>query len=409
MVRRIIELFVVMAVVINQIQFLLFFLVGIDYNPEEGTGLVAWLNVSFAGFCVGWVCWQELTKKACKHVIWPFFVILLVLLSFFMESVIIEEVTMTSYAGRQFLFWGVHAVPVIFLATHIYRYNRFDLVARNAEIIMLICTLALVLNIPNMISETTYQSIGGGGGHQDISYMAAFCFAINLTNIFSDNKIFRYKVFLTKLFGVVYYALLPIQAIICMLGGGRGGALMLVFSFLSILYVYSHRKFGRVLRWSILAIIAFVIVTAFTGSLSDTFGRSFDYLQGGSIDLTINQSDIERTHLRENSYIIIGESPIIGHGLWNGLIVAGNYMHNVFLDVLIAGGFLYLLIFLVIMKNVYMTTYRILQTSNSMCMLLPFIIYPSTFLLFSGFYLTNSLFWFCMILALLYRRQYRLK
>lgn len=407
--RRIIELLVVMTIVINQIQFLLFSIIGINYNPEEGTGLVAWLNVSFAGICVGWVCLQGLAKKAYKTVQWPFVVILLVIFSFIAESLVSEEVTMTSIAGRQFLFFGAHAVPATLLATHIYRHNRFDLIARNAEIIMLICTLALVLNVPAMMSENSFQKIGGGGGHQDISYTAAFCFAINLTNILSKNTMYRYRIFLSKVFRVIYFSLLPIQAIICILGGGRGGGLLLVLSFLCIIYIYSSHNFGKTLRFSALLIIAFVCIIGFTDIFSSGLGRTSDYLQGGTIDLTVNQSDIERTALREASYVIIGDSPIIGHGLWNGLIVAGYYMHNVFLDVLIAGGVIYLLFFLLIMKTVYKTTYRILRADNSMCMLLPFILYPSTILLFSGFYLTNSLFWFCTILALLYSKQYERK
>lgn len=407
MKRRLIELLVVMAVVINQIQFLLFSLAGIDYDPDKGSGLVAILNISFWGICLGWVCWQGLSKKASKFAVWPFFVVVFIILSFFFESLIIEDVTINSVAGRQFLFFGTNAVPAIFLAMHIYRYNRFDMVARNAEIIMLICTLALILNIPVMMSETSFQKIGGGGGHQDISYTAAFCFTINLTNILSRNRLFRYKIFLTKTFKIIYFSLLPIQAIICILGGGRGGALLLVFGFLSITYIYSRQHFGSVIRWSIPAILVFVIIVAYSEVFSEGFGRAFDYLQGGTVDLSINQSDLERTQLREQSYAIIGESPIIGYGLWNGLIVAGYYMHNVFLDILIAGGFVYLFLFILIMNKVYKTSYRILLTDNSKCMLLPYILYPSILLLFSGFYLSNSLFWFFTVLALLYRKQYR--
>lgn len=404
--KRIIELLVVMAIVITQIQFLLFSLVGIEYNPEEETGLVAILIVSFRGVCVGWVCWQELKKEAYKSVLWPFLIVGLIILSFFFESLIFEEVTMKSFAGRQFLFFGTAAVPAIILAAYIYRHNRFDMVARNAEIIMLICTLALVLNIPAMMSEVSFQKIGGSGGHQDLSYTAAFCFLINLTNVLSGNTKFRYKIFLSKTFRVIYLVLLPIQAVICILGGGRGGGVLLVFGFLSILYIYSKHNMGKVLRWGLFVIVAIMLVSSITGLFSTGFGRTFDYIQGGTVDLTVNQSDIERTQLREKSYNIISDSPIVGHGLWNGLVVAGYYMHNVFLDVLIAGGFVYLLFFIVIMKRVYKTTYNILQTDNSKCMLLPYILYPTTLLLFSGFYLTNSLFWFCTILALLYRKQY---
>ena len=406
MIKRITELLVVMSIVIGQIQFLLFSLVGIEYDPEEGTGLVAYLNLTFFGICVGWVCWQELNSKAKNYVMWPFFLIAFIIFSFFLESSVSTEVTMKSFAGRQFLFFGAGGVPAIFLATYIYKHDRFDIVARNAEIIMLLGTVALVLNIPTMMSETAFQTIGGGGGHQDISYTAAFFFTINLTNILSRNTDYRYNIFLSKIFRYIFFALLPVQALICILGGGRGGGVLLVLGFLCILYIYSHQNLGKALRWGVLVIVAFAIVTVYTGALSDGLGRTFDYLQGGSVNLTVNQSDIERAMLRQKAYDIIGDSLLIGHGLWNGLIVSGYYMHNVFLDVLISGGLLYLIVILFVMKRVYKTSYRILQTDNTKCMLLPFLLYPTTLLQFSGFYLTNSLFWFCTILALLYSKQY---
>lgn len=407
MIRKIMELLVVMAIVINQIQFLLFSLVGIDYDPEEGTGLVAILQVAFFAICVGWVCFQELRYKPVKKVLWPFFLIGIIIMSFFIESAFCERLTLSSFAGRQFIFFGTSAVPAIFLATYIYRHDKFDIIARNAEIIMLIGTLALILNIPTMMSETAFQTIGGGGGHQDISYMAAFFFAINLTNILSGNIEYRYKIFLTKVFRYVYFSLLPVQALICILGGGRGGGVLLVLSFLCILYIYSRQNFGKALRWGMLAIIAFVVVAAYTGALSDGFGRTFDYIQGGKLDLVSNQSDVVRTELRNNAYSLIDESPIIGHGLWNGLVVAGYYMHNVFLDVLISGGIFYLVMFLLAMKRVYTSVSHILSMDRSKCMLLPFALYSTVLLLFSGYYMKTSTFWFFSILALLYYKQYR--
>ena len=181
---------------------------------------------------------------------------------------------------------------------------------------------------------------------------------------------------------------------------------MLVISFFLIIYIYSHRNFGRAIRWGILSAIAFVIIAMSTGVFSEGFGRTFDYLQGGSLDFTANSSDIERSLLRERSFEIISGSPIFGYGLWNGLAVSGFYMHNVFLDVLISGGIIYLIIFTVVMRRVYISTSLILS-DKSMCMLLPFALYSTVLLLFSGFYLKTSTFWFFSIIALLYYKQYR--
>ena len=117
-------------------------------------------------------------------------------------------------------------------------------------------------------------------------------------------------------------------------------------------------------------------------------------------------SDVERTQLREQSYQIIGESPIIGYGLWHGLKVAGFYMHNIFLDILISGGVVYLFLFLYCMKKVINTIVRMIHDKR-FCTILPIALLPATMLLFSSFYMTTPLFWFSVIYALLNYKYFK--
>lgn len=400
MIKRLLEFMVVMSLVVSQIQFLLFSLLGIDYDPENGGGLVAILNVSFFAINVLWVGWHEFTRKAKHHVIWPFFVICLIIFLFFFESAIFPDLTLKSFAGKQLMFFGTMMVPAIFLATYVYRHDAFDIITRNMDIIMLICSLALILNIPTMMSASSFQTIGGAGGHQEISYSAAWCFGINFVNLLSNNTENRFKIFTSKIFRTIFFVLLPIQAIICLLGGGRGGGVLLVLSFIVIMYVYGRKHFYKTVWLLLIVVVIFVIISLKTGVFADGFGRTFDYLTGNGVDLESNMSDVERTQLRLHSYEIISNSLIIGYGLWKGLIVAGFYMHNIFLDILIAGGVVYLCLFLFYMKRVYKSISTMLK-DPSMCIMLPLALYPATMLMFSGFYLTTSLFGFCVTYAIL--------
>ena len=395
-----------MSLAVSSIQFLLFSLFGIDYDPEKGGGLVAILNVSSFCICVGWVWWHELRQKAKHHVFWPYLLVVFIIFSFLFESAIFPDLTLESFAGKQFTFFGVMSVPAVFLATYVYRHETYDMIARNMDIIMLISSLALILNIPTMLSVSAFQTIGGAGGHQDISYSAAWCLCINLTNILSDNKENRFRIFNTKLFRIVFLCLLPIQAMICILGGGRGGGVLMVAGFVIALYIYGRQHFWRTMAFAALAIIAFAVIAISSGQFTDGFGRTFDYLTGNGIDLEQNMSDVERTQLRERSYQIISESPIIGYGLWNGLKVAGFYMHNVFLDVLISGGVVYLLIFIFFIRRVVLSIGRMIKEKR-FCTLLPIALFPATMLLFSGFYMVSSLFWFSVVYALLNYKSYK--
>lgn len=406
MIKYIIEFLVVMSLAVSSIQFLLFSLFGIDYDPEKGGGLVAILNVSFFCICVGWVWWHELTQKAKHYIFWPYLLVVFIILSFLFESAIFPDLTLECFAGKQFTFFGVMSVPAIFLATYAYRHEAYDMIARNMDIIMLISSLALILNIPTMLSVSAFQTIGGAGGHQDISYSAAWCLCINLTNILSDNKENRFRIFNTKSFRIVFLCLLPIQAMICILGGGRGGGVLMIVGFVIALYVYGRQHFWRTISLAILAIAAFAVIAISSGQFSDGFGRTFDYLTGNGIDLEQNMSDVERTQLRERSYQIISENPIIGYGLWNGLKVAGFYMHNVFLDVLISGGVVYLMIFIFFIRRVALSIGRMIKEKRY-CTMLPIALFPATMLLFSGFYMVSSLFWFSVVYALLNYKSYK--
>lgn len=404
MIKYLLEFLVVMSLAISQIQFLLFSLLGIDYDPEESGGLVAILNISFFVINVSWVWWHEFTYRAKCHVTWPYFVIGIIIFLFFFESLFFPNLTLSSFAGKQFMFFGTMEVPAIILATYVYRHDAFDMISRNMDIIMLICSLALILNVPTMMSVYSFQTIGGAGGHQEISYSAAWCFGINFVNLLSKNKKDRFKIFTSKLFKSIFFALLPIQAIICLLGGGRGGGVLLVLSFMVTMYIYGRQQFSKTVWISLVVVAMFVIISLKTGVFADGFGRTFDYLTESGVDLDSNMSDVERTQLRIHSYEIISNSPIIGYGLWNGLLVAGYYMHNIFLDILIAGGVIYLILFLFYMKRV-INSILVMLKDPRMCIILPLALFPATMLLFSGFYLTTSLFGFSVTYALLKRKK----
>lgn len=398
------EFLVILAPIFNNIQFLVFTLLGIEYDPDEGIGggLVATLNVGFCLYCMAWVVYQEMTSSPVNRVKWPYFAVIVPILIFFLESTFFD-ISMSSFAGKQFLFYGVFTVPAVYLSTYIYRHHRFDIVVRHSDLIMLLCTLALTLNLPNMLLGL--QVIAGGGTHQDISYGAAFCFAITMTALFSGNNEQRFQLFKTRLMKYFYFALLPLQMVLCFLGGGRGGSAMIVFSFFVIMFLYSRTNLKRSILWGVAIFIVFAIVANSSGVFSSGFGRAFDYIQDGSVDLTVNRSDEERTQLRELSYQIIGESPIVGYGLWNGLKVAGYYMHNIFLDVTISGGCLYLFLFLLFLKKAYKSAYYIVRYDNNRGLLMAWMLYPTTKLLFSGFYLTSGVFWFCITYSILCANQ----
>ena len=401
------EFLALLAVVVNSIQFLLFSLIGIEYDPEAGTGLVAIVNVGCCLYTIAWVIINEMSgKKPVYHVSWPYFLPFIIVLLFIIEIVLLnDKLTLSSFAGRQLIFFGVSAIPAIFLATYIYRHDRFDIVTRNSDIIMIICTLALGLNFPAMMSGGIGNvSIGGSGGHQEISYSAAFCFLINWINIITGNTQNRFHLFQNRIWRYLFFAVLPLQAMICILGGGRGGALLLIIGFVTTTIVFTRHRLSRSLPWVIFAVSVLAYLAVQFGETSEGFGRTFDYIGNNGIDL---DSDLQRLEFRKESYRIISESPIIGHGLWNGLAYAGFFAHNIFLDILISGGVLYLLLFLIALIKCFRGCVKLFRNDNSKSVFFAWILYPTVMLLFSGYYLNSSFFWFAFIYAYLSSKSVR--
>jgi hypothetical protein len=403
------ESLALLAVVVNGIQFLLFSLIGIEYDPEAGTGLVAIVNVSCCLYTIVWVVIKEINgKRPVHHVSWPYLLPLVIILLFFVESAFYNNLSLNSFAGKQFVFFCVFGIPAIFLATFIYRYDRFDIVTRSSDIIMLLCTLALVLNLPNMLSSGAGRaSIGGSGGHQEIGYSASFCFLINWVNIITGNTKNRFHIFQRKIWRYLFFLLLPLQALVCFLSGGRGGALLLILGFLISIIVFSRHKMKKTLPWTLLAVSALIFITITFGGSGEGFGRTFNYIGSDGLDFGADDSSLQRLNLRQSSYEIIMDSPIIGYGLWGGLAYANFFAHNIFLDVLISGGVLYLLIFLLIMKRCYRGCVQMFRNDISKSVFLAWILYPCVMLMFSGFYLNSSLFWFTIIYAYLSSKSVR--
>lgn len=111
-----------------------------------------------------------------------------------------------------------------------------------------------------MLFSVVAATIGGAGGHQEISYSAAFCFGINWVNIITGNTTDRFPLFQNKFWCYICFVLLPLQAMLCVLGGGRGGGVLLILFFFVTIFVFSRHLFGKTMLWTIVAIAVMAIV-----------------------------------------------------------------------------------------------------------------------------------------------------
>ena len=395
-----------LSLVVQQIFFVVISIFGLSYSGDDGSSLFSMSIIAINGFSIFFVIYKEITSKYKSKVskfnyLLPF----LIILFFFVEGC-----TMADQSGRVFRSYLGLSIAPLYVAIFIMRSKTLPILLKQLDIIMLICTFALILNIPAMVTDYGFTSIGGGGGHQQISYTAALSFGINLCGIFSHNSYARYGLFRTKFYLKISYLLLVVQVIMTIIGGGKGGFVLLVVNAFFILIFVRKMSLKRVFQYSLIIIpLFFILVSALNTSYFDTFreggiNRTFSFISAK--DVTAGD---ERMYVYDKVFMTVSDSPVIGHGLFRaydalmkktGII----YSHNLFLDALLQFGYCGSVLFVLLYIVAYVHIVWIAQNAHKEMLLLPLCLYPMTDLLFSNMYLTSSLFWFTITITLFHFR-----
>jgi hypothetical protein len=242
----------------------------------------------------------------------------------------------------------------------------------------------LMNNLPPLLSF-------GGATYQTFSYVSAFAFGLNLFFYFRKSyssfgpfsKLFFYFIFVVTLMGVF-------------LSGGRGGFVLVA----AYLFYFSFIVFSQVKRMYIFLffeIIIFLYVLIlfnpeFLRQISEigSFDRLFQYVNPDDLSLDWGgTSGRDEVYLNVLRYIFI--KPFLGYGVYGVFNITGT-PHNLFLELLLSGGVVFLTLFLIVGFVIILPVALKLIRNNSIVVIIG--IYPLVQLLFSGSYLTNSEFWF---------------
>jgi len=271
---------------------------------------------------------------------------------------------------------------------------------------MFITTIALILNISKMSVE--FITIGGGGGRQETSYNAALCLGINLSYLILGDKIERYKIFKSKAFKIISLIFIPVQILITIMGRGRGGAVLLILTIIAVIILNFKQNLLKIITIVALFFLFgyIILVNNNISWLHDLLNvgleKSFGYISGSNIDMEATGRD----WVYEAIINLIKEKPILGYGFFNAYSesfrVIQGYSHNIFLDVLLQGGIIYLIIFLAVMVKAYSNLFKIIKNQPSKALLLPLALFPTVMLLFSGTYINIASFWFFSVFSFFY-------
>ena len=80
-----------------------------------------------------------------------------------------------------------------------------------------------------------------------------------------------------------------------------------------------------------------------------------------------------------------------------------GYPHNIFLELFLQGGILFLVLGVILLIMFVVKLTKIVRTDQRMIMIVPLAIYPFTELMYTGSYMENGRFWFCMMFVFNYQ------
>lgn len=405
------EFIVTLSTVIGMLIYLIFSLLGIEHTEENPSPYFAAIIVAVNLYAIGWIIMKEMSygfkgKGHSLYIVVP----ALIIVFYFIEMVINPDVEASVATRKLFTLWGAECIAPFYVALYTFRHNRFDMVTKNLETIMLLGSVSLILNIPKIVFMGVVQ-IGGGGGHQEIAYSAAFFICILLTYLYCGLEEYRYKIFTKSYFRFTEIALIPIFVLIILMSGGRGGALLMIVGAIACSFMFARKHAKK--YFFVIAVVVIVGAIGFSRNASSGFmnvvdrgmERSFNYINGGELDTEVG----DRDWIYEDAREIIGDSPIIGHGLFGGYAEMykkiGGYSHNIFYDVLIHGGVLFFVFFMVYIVRAYRSAYLLIKYDQSKAILLSYGLYIIVLLIFSDTYFMCPYFWFFVTYSLLNKKQ----
>lgn len=343
--------------------------------------------------------------RKAKGSILPYFIPFIIFIIFIIENAI-SNTPLKENAHKELQFFFAFAMSGIFSAVYCYRYNKFYLFVKNLELLMFICSCSLIIALPKLGVSTGGIAQIGGGNHQAISYSSALAFGVLFCSLMTKSPNGRYSIFNSKFYKIVSVPILILLCIICLIGGGRGGVILMLINFFVCTYLLAKRNFINVILILVISAIAIYLFISFASpSLANLFDkgfeRSFAFIGvGGNIDLQNGSSGRDFVYLKAIELII--NSPFVGYGFFQQYDLCQKYLfqpysHNIIIEILLQGGVIFLIIIGSFLIIIFKKLNILIKLGGNHIFLIPISSYPFIQLLFSNTYLCSPLFWFSII------------
>lgn len=292
----------------------------------------------------------------------------------------------------------VFSVPCFYIGIEMSTRNTLFHIYDYLVICSLLIALGCILSIDNMIMALNNKYLGGAS-YQAMSYMGAFASGFLFNYLISKNKIESSKLKDNRLVKIASIPLLLGCSISVLMAGGRGGAVLLIASMLYS--IIRNRMNGKKRVGTVFTIILIGVLFLFVFSsisqdsvigerLSAGTERAFSYISAGGIDMSETSNRDEVYGAAVNA---IRDQFPMGYGFFRcvGLF---SYPHNFFLELLLGGGLFYFIFVIVVLLKDFRKIYLLVKKNHSYSFIVVMLLWPFTYLMFSGTYIYEPLFWF---------------
>ena len=337
----------------------------------------------------------DLFKYGSRISFLVFLIPLLYSLAFLIEFSL--ESSHYEWTTKSYEFFIFFCLPPIFVAGLMNAGREIGFLYKCLDLLMYFIAIGMILSIPQMMASGALLD-----SYNDIAYLSAVSFGFLYYGLVSNNPD-RLKIFNTRLFRIISIGMCFMLIISSLSSGGRGGTVLL-FSLIAIIS-FRYLSHGTLMKFLLLIpviILAIFIVSSiftasiFSGILDTGMNRAFSYIGPNGIDMTqTSNRDIAYSEAMER----IRENPVSGYGIFH-TIGAFGYPHNIFLEILEGGGFIYLFLWVVIFIICFRKAIRFIRIKKECFYLIPLFSYPFVNLMFSSSYMMLGLFWFTIVYLL---------
>lgn len=291
--------------------------------------------------------------------------------------------------------------PAICIALNMKEYNALANMMKWLDLFLPLFALSFVRMVFNIYLS---RLEGEGTYDQNASYMIAFCFLIALFSLRYSDYYPKFSFLDKKWYKVFKYCLFPYLIVMAFFAGGRGAFVTILVGLLfnvDLLKKLSRQTIKKILLGVLVGVIVFIVLLGWfdkDGEIAEFFLLSAQRITA-LVDFQ-NMDSSAATSGRDELYAdAIGfftESPVYGFGLFTYLKKIEMFPHNLFLEIMLQGGLLYLTLFVFILMMAYGKYRKMLLFDKSQVLLMPFAIYTFTQLFFSSSFIFEPLFWFVL-------------